>query len=356
MEKPERSTYSPFDFLGWQRTRTLEITPKFQRRPVWSTGARSYLIDTLIRGFPVPPLYLRIAQSADGQRTVREIVDGQQRIRAVLDFIEGKYSLSKSLQSDFAGQSYEQLTPEAQQKILHFGFITEVFSGITDEEVLQVFARLNTNSVRLNAQELRNGKFFGKFKQTCYELALLHLTFWRKNRIVSEQGIARMQEVELTSELVIAMIAGMQDKKKSISDFYAKYDEKMPEQGRRVKEFEKTIDEINRALGEDLKSTEFRRPPLFYTLFLTVYDRLYGLPNVEGGSGIRRATGLSTPERQSLRDAVIKLSEIVVEGKGGNISKKYSRFVAACLAQTDNIAPRKTRFVTLSNEAFAPNA
>lgn len=352
MEKPERSTYSAFDFLGWQRTRALEITPKFQRRAVWSSGARSYLIDTLVRGFPVPPLYIRITQSSDGQRTVRQIVDGQQRIRAVLDYVDGKYSLAKSLKSEHAGVAFADLHPDVQAKVLHYPFITEVFSGITDEEVLQVFARLNTNSVRLNAQELRNGKYFGVFKQTCYALALNHLTFWRNNRIFSEQGIARMQEVELTSELLIAMIDGMQDKKKSISEFYGKFDEAMPRQPQRIKEFERTIDEITQSLGEDLKSTEFRRSPLFYSLFLVVFDRMYGLPksNHEGRGALPPA------DRQSLRDAVIRLSEVVSEGKAGAIPQKYQKFVAACLAQTDNIGPRQTRFTTLAQEAFKLNA
>ena len=351
MQKPERSSYSVLDFIGWRQARALEVSPKFQRRSVWSRAARSYLIDTLILGFPVPPLYVRVTQSEDGKRTVREIVDGQQRIRAVLDYVDGAYTLANNIKSPCAGKSFESLPEEAKNKIRHYAFITEVFYGISDEDVLAIFARLNANSVRLNAQELRNGKYFGQFKQLCYELSLSHLTFWRKNRLFSEQGIARMQEAELTSELIVAMLAGMQDKKKTISTFYERYDDSFPEKDRINKEFTKTIDQVVESIGDDLKNSQFRRTPLFYSLFLVVYDRLYGLKGY-GKAVVKNAT-LSSEDREKLRDAIVLLSEVVAEGRAGEeVPKGYQAFVNACLTQTDNIRPRQIRFETISKLAF----
>jgi len=353
MDKPERSSYNAVDFIGWRRLKSLEISPKFQRRSVWNRAARSYLIDTLLLGFPVPPIYIRVRQSDDGTKSVREIVDGQQRLRAVLEYIDGAYTLANSIKSPYAGKNFDNLPEEAKNKIQYYSFIAEVFYGISDEEVLAIFARLNTNSVRLNAQELRNGKYFGQFKETIYNLALKHLTFWRKNRIFSERGIARMQEAELTSELVIQMLDGMQDKKASINTFYERFDDKLPEKDRIVKRFQTTIDNIAESLGDTLKDSEFRRTPLFYTLFGVVFDRLYGLP-AKGKKPKAGKDSLSAAERQSFRDAVIKLSELITTYKEEEeVPKQYQGFVLACLQQTDNIGPRRTRFQTLSKEAFA---
>ena len=92
----------------------------------------------------------------------------------------------------------------------------EVFHGISDAEVLEIFARVNTYSVPLNRQELLNGKYFGFFKQSAYKLAYEHLEFWRRNGIYSETAIARMSEVELTSELMIVLTDGMQQKIEAI--------------------------------------------------------------------------------------------------------------------------------------------
>jgi hypothetical protein len=352
MNKPERSSYNATDFLGWRKLQSLEISPKFQRRSVWNTAARSYLIDTLILGFPVPPIYIRVKQSEDGTKSVREIVDGQQRLRALLEFIDGGYTLAKSIKSPHAGKRFADLPDDVKNSIRFYPFFAESFYGISDEEVLAIFARLNTNSVRLNAQELRNGKYFGLFKETVYSLSLNHLTFWRNNRIFTERGIARMQEAELTSELVIQMLDGLQDKKGSINNFYEKYDESFPNKDQIIRRFQNTIDNISSSLGDSLKESEFRRTPLFYTLFGVVFDRLYGMP--KEGKNVVRGDNLSAADQQSFRDAVIKLSDLITTYKEEEeVPRNYQSFVFACLRQTDNIAPRRTRFQTLSKEAFA---
>jgi uncharacterized protein with ParB-like and HNH nuclease domain len=351
MDKPERSSYNAVDFIGWRRLKSLEISPKFQRRPVWNRAARSYLIDTLILGFPVPPLFIRVTQSEDGSRSIREVIDGQQRMRAVLEFIDGGYSLAQSIKSPYGNMRFDELPEEVKNKIKFYSFITEVFYGISDEDVLQTFARLNTNSVRLNAQELRNGKFFGQFKETIYSLALNHLTFWRNNRIFSERGIARMQEAELTSELVILMMAGMQDKKKSINDYYEKYDESLPNRDNLIRRFQNTIDNITSSIGDTIKESEFRRTPLFYSLFAAMYDRLYGLHGF--AKSVIKGDQLSAADKQKFSDAVVKLSDLVTTYREEEtVPRIYQSFVIACLQQTDNIGPRRTRYQTIYKEAF----
>ena len=90
MIKPDRSNYTPLDFLEWDDTKPLVPTPKFQRRGVWTDAARSSLIDTLLRGMPVPPIYLRVRQSDDKKRIVREVIDGQQRVASVLKLLRNE--------------------------------------------------------------------------------------------------------------------------------------------------------------------------------------------------------------------------------------------------------------------------
>jgi hypothetical protein len=144
MVKPDRSTYTSTDFLQWRDAQSLVLTPKFQRRGVWKPAARSFFIDTILREMPVPPIYLRTLQSGERNRVVREVVDGQQRVAAVLDFIDGNYHLSRSLEAPWAGKSFEQLRAPERDRVRNFGFNAEVFHGISDLQVLEVFARLNT--------------------------------------------------------------------------------------------------------------------------------------------------------------------------------------------------------------------
>lgn len=282
---------------------------------------------------------------------IREVIDGQQRIAAVLDFMEGGYRLSNTLEADWAGKRFETLSQEEQDRISSYSFSVEIFRGISDPQVLQIFSRLNTYSVPLNAQELRNGQFFGLFKQTAYSLAYEHLEFWRRNRVFSEQAIARMLEAEFVSELLIAFLAGMQDKKKSINDFYEKYDDEFKQQTVMDKRFREVVDEVNEAFTDGLQDTAFKRPHLLYTLFCAVYHHRHGLPETTLATPKR---GLSRDERVSLRDAVEFLSEKIEAARNDeDVSDRYQAFVEASIrGQTDNIKPRQVRLSNLYRKAF----
>lgn len=350
MKKSERSTYTALDFQGWNENNTLVLTPKFQRRGVWTKGARSYFIDTLIRGMPVPPIFLRVRQSDDKKKIVREVVDGQQRLSAVLKFLANDYRLPSSLDKRWAGKRFSDLDAEFKDSIREFSFICEVFQSVSDADILEVFARLNTYSVPLNAQELRNGRYFGFFKQSAYRLAYSYVDFWRKHGIFSDRAIARMQEVELTSELLIAELDGLQDKKKSIGRFYQEYDESFPDQKRNESKFSSTMDAIEASVGDVLDDTEFIRPPLFYTLFCVVFHKIHGLPKFHATTSGRT---LTKEEASDLSDALTKLSEVIGKAREDEeIPSSYTRFVTACLRSTDNIENRTTRLKVLYREAF----
>jgi hypothetical protein len=145
MEKPERSLYTPYDFIEWREGGTLELTPKFQRRGVWTPAARSFFIDSLLRSMPVPPIYIRLTQAPEKNRVLRQVIDGQQRIASVLDFVDGKFRLSSVLPGDWAGKTFDQLSEEKKRSITEYTFATEIFRGLSDLQVLEIFAELSLN-------------------------------------------------------------------------------------------------------------------------------------------------------------------------------------------------------------------
>ena len=354
MKKAERSTYTSLDFLSWDSAGTLVISPKFQRRSVWTRPAKSYLIDTLLLGLPVPPIYLRVVQAEDKKSIVREVVDGQQRVTAILEFLKDKYSLAPNIESKCHGKKFSQLTEDQQDAITQYSLICEVFHGVGDTEILQIFSRMNMNSVKLNDQELRNGKYFGPFKRTCYQLGYNHLEFWRRNRIFAEMGIARMKEVELTSELIVAMIAGQQHKKKSIDTFYKKFDEEFSNKNAIEKKFKNIIDEITSIFDEDLKLTQFKRPPLFYSMFLALYHRIYGLEGED--LPMTPAKKMTNNDRENFREAILELSNAVEFFKSDGMpadNAKTELFIDACIRSTDNLKQRNIRLIRIYEAAFS---
>lgn len=286
-----RTLYKVSDFLSWQRAGSLVLSPSFQRRAVWKSGAKSYLIDTIVRGLPIPIIFLR-EQRSDlvSLEPKREVVDGQQRIRTVIEFIEpsslggysvgsGSFQVQDNHNQSIANRPFQAISQDLQQKILDYEFSVHVLSsGVDDREVLSIFARMNSTGVKLNPQELRNAQHFGTFKTSMYETASAHLPRWRNWKLFSEDNIARMDEVELTSEFALLILNGISGKSSGALDrIYDDKDEKYPEQDEVARRFNAVMDTIDDKLGLQMNQEPFTRRTVFYSLFAFVYDCLFGI-------------------------------------------------------------------------------
>ena len=183
-----RTQYRVSDFISWQRSKTLVLSPSFQRRAVWKPGAKSYLIDTIARGLPIPIIFLRDQRSdLSSLEPKREVVDGQQRLRTLIAYIDPSllddykpgvddFQVDLIHNKQLGGRSFRQLPSRIQQSILDYQFSVHVLSSsVDDREVLSIFARMNSTGVKLNAQELRNAEFYGAFKTSIYRTAATHL-------------------------------------------------------------------------------------------------------------------------------------------------------------------------------------
>lgn len=344
MQRFNPQQYRVLDFYEWHQRDELYLQPKFQRRPSWTEKARSYLIDTILRSLPVPKLFLRETTDLKKRLTIREVVDGQQRLRAVLDFIEGKLTVSKNHNEQFANLRFNELPAEKQKGFLSYRFSVDLLEGATDADVLSVFSRLNSYTLTLNAQEKLNAEFFGRFKQKIYELGLSHYNFWLGNKILTDRAIARMGEAELTSELAIAMLDGLQQGKTSIRAFYKKYDERFPEANRIEREFNAIIDLLSETFKEDLKDTRFTRIPLFYSLFCVFYDARFGLPKS------RKSQIRFTKEvMQSAHDALLDINEQINWSKP---QREYAEFVTASGKGTAFLKYRRIRHSFIWHHLF----
>jgi hypothetical protein len=363
------TNFTSLDLFVWHEEGVLELTPKFQRRSVWSPAARSFFIDSLLRGYPVPPLHIRMLPSASTERPRREVIDGQQRLRTIFDFMQNKIRLGRNLHADWANKSFDQLTDQDRERLKLSQFHVYQYQAIDDETVLEIFARLNTYSVRLNKQELRNGKYFGEFKHLVYNLSRDYLGFWRSNRVFGESAIARMLEAEFVSELLVLQFDGFQDKKGSLDSYYAGLDEEWPAtrtklpRGRSASFSPKawldseaaeqrcrsTLDRMTEQVGDLIASTPFRHVPLLYTLYSVYYHLMYGLPGQPHPARIRVPT---VSEVLSIRAAIGECAVAYdVDRRDEAVPVWERNFALASARQTDNIGPRQVRFDELWRRA-----
>lgn len=287
----EKTVYKVSDFLSWQKARTLVLSPSFQRRAVWKLGAKSYLIDTIFRGLPMPIIFLREQKtSLVSFEPHREVVDGQQRIRTVISYIDASLLLDRvdahdifTVQSvhnkELAKKKFSELDSDAQQRILDYKFSVHVLpASVDDSEILQIFARMNSTGLKLNDQELRNAEYFGEFKTAVYELASEQLQRWRSWKIFSEDDIARMKEVELTSEFAQLMLKGVTSGSQSqITRLYKEKNEVFPERAEVERRFRIIMDTIDDKLGSEMGVLPYNKKTPFYSLFAFVYDIQFGI-------------------------------------------------------------------------------
>jgi hypothetical protein len=317
-----KTVFKVGDFVAWAKGGQLDLRPGFQRRPVWKPGAKSYLIDTIIRGLPIPIVFLRDRLSLTSVISSREVVDGQQRLRTILSYIDPSlvpdynkdhdfFRITKSHNSELANKGFADLPATIQQAIIGYEIPVHVFSGDTDDrDILQIFARLNATGVKLNDQELRNAEYFGVFKSLCYELAYENLNRWQDWGVFKNHEIARMIEVEDVSDLIISMHEGVHAKNRSVLDaYYGKFDVSYPVAEQVRKRFEVVMSSIEGTIGPDLKATEFSRRSLFSDLFVATYILMY-----EDGGSLdvqRKPAKLPTNFAAALR----KLSQQLASGE-----------------------------------------
>ena len=76
------------DIRDWDDNNRLELKPDFQRNEVWSRAAQIMLIDTIIKGIPIPKIYIKSVMH--NGNTYRVVIDGQQRLTAILKFVKNK--------------------------------------------------------------------------------------------------------------------------------------------------------------------------------------------------------------------------------------------------------------------------
>lgn len=223
-----------------------------------------------------------ITQELRDQRTVRTVVDGQQRLRSIFDFISGNYTILKSHNQEHGGRKFADLTPEAQSAILQYEIGVDLLFNVDLADLLDIFARINTYSVTLNTQEKLNAKYLGTFKTYAYELGHQFAAYFLDGNVLTEKAISRMAEAQLASDLLVSVCGGVQTNK-NIEKYYKIY-EKSEDAPQELKDAKNLFHETMAYIGaiyntDDIKSTNWSRQHWFYTLFTTV---AHALRPVEG--------------------------------------------------------------------------
>ncbi|GHI00630.1 DUF262 domain-containing protein [Neobacillus kokaensis] len=288
----ETKVYSINDFLNWNESKELQLSPKYQRNNVWNSKAESYLIDTILRGLPIPQVFLRQTIDTKIRKTYREVIDGQQRLRTIVKFEKNEFPIMKAHNSELAGMYYRDLDEDMQMQFLDYQIPVELIKTSDDSVVYDMFMRVNTNSNTLNKQELRNAKYWGDFKVLVYKLASEWRNFFAEFSIFKDSDFIRMVDAEYISSLLILLREGIvQDTPAKIDMYYKKFDNGMYDSEESEALFKEVMRDIKTLF--DKTQINFRyinKKNYFYTLFayqLLLKGKLrntqYSIPNQYNG-------------------------------------------------------------------------
>lgn len=195
------------------------MNPEYQRDDnVWETPQKSFLIDTILKNFPMPPIFLeqRIEQSTG--KTTYDVIDGKQRLSTIVAFIEGNVSLPNTFGNDeygyekINGKNFSEIQKLAKDDENISDFVADFWSYTISVEYIErpdakvvdnIFDRLNREGTRLNAAELRKAKYYD---------SILYATIFDFRddtlftNILSKLNKNRLQDLSFITEIAILLI------------------------------------------------------------------------------------------------------------------------------------------------------
>ncbi|WP_163880847.1 DUF262 domain-containing protein [Paenibacillus favisporus] len=218
-------------------------SPEYQRHSaVWNTEQKSFLLDSIFKNYPMPPVFLRSKLDKDTGKTKYDVVDGKQRLETIRDFIENKFTLPENFGDDAYGSeilnglTFTEIRGLSGPEVDHFmnNFwsykIPIEYINILDNEegkiVNTIFDRLNRYGEPLNDQELRNAN--ANFYDLIKLIKSLKTPFWSE-RLKDAVAVNRMEDDEFISELFFTLLEKqwIDSLPSKIDDLYMKWSDQL---------------------------------------------------------------------------------------------------------------------------------
>ncbi len=324
MDRVEYQSLVIQDIINLQAKGELDTNPWYQRRSVWNDSQKSYLINTLFAKKPMPSIYIRHSLNLDKGISIKEVVDGQQRTKAIISYYNNEFAARHPEHENKV--KFTELTKAQKQTFLLTTLPIGYLLGATDADVIDIFARINSVAKTLNAQEKRNALHSGEFKQFCTTETVTRTGFWKDYKIFSANDIARMTEVQFMSDVIINLIEGLTDfSQPKLNSYYKDFDGTFKNQARLSKKLENVFDKLISLDPVIIKQTIFNRPPIFFSLLLALDKKI-------------------TISNSKLEKALSEIDSRFNSDKSiAERPKEDVAFYNACLASTQRVANRKIR-------------
>jgi len=213
----------------------------------------------------------------------------------------------------------------------------DLFLGATNEDIREMFRRMNSYTVPLNAEEKRHAEFQGEFKWFIYRLTKKYAQALEDMGAVSEKSLARMQDARLMSEFCHAVLNGIQlTKAQELRRLYDDKDKKFPEEKQLEKRLSTAIDEV--IDWTDIHGTQLMKPYQLYALLLAItHSRQTVSTLADDYEFVNKKVGQGT-----IIQNLTQLASVLDEPEAA--PKKFQPFIEASESKTNVQHYRRVRF------------
>lgn len=280
------------NFYEQFQLKKYKMDPPYQRdMNVWSIEQKSFLIDTIFKNFPIPPIFLEQKINPNTGITNYDVIDGKQRLTTIIGFIDNEVPIPKEFGNDIYGNKklngmyfndIKELakTDEEVKKVLAdfwaYSLSIEYIENPDAKIVDNIFDRLNREGSRLNAQELRKAQYYDS-------LLYNDIVEYRNDKFIgiltAKLNKNRLEDVGFLTELFLMTIKnnifdGNENSiDKIFSDTVEEYDQELSE---RVKEKFEKIKNVVKGWNIDYSKYSIEGVSHLYAIW---YIALYLLEN-----------------------------------------------------------------------------
>jgi len=197
--------------------------PSFQRRLVWSKKHKLSFIETILLGLPFPEIYIAAgnvnSETGEGEELV---VDGQQRLTTIREY----FNSSDQLIYNENVIPYRNLSEEKKRAFLEYEVVVRDLGIASEAEIKEVFKRINSTRYALNAMEVHNARFEGRYKRLGERLAADE--FFAVNRVFNTLEVRRMNDVKFCLLVITTMLSSYFRRDDELGNFLEKYNDDFP--------------------------------------------------------------------------------------------------------------------------------
>jgi len=316
----------------------LSINRSYQRQSgLWPNSARSYFIDTILEGYPFPKVYFHEYLDRQTKKVRTDLIDGQQRITTIQDFLQDKLVLGGNSKRH-QGNRFSDLDEETQDKFLFYVIATDVIRDAGVPEILQMFRRMNAYTLPLNAAEKRNSEFSGEFKGFVNRVLDSNtlLTEWH---VFTPRQTIRLADAAFIADLFLSVTHGiLSTSDKKLHDLYREFDENFPDATVFEERFRHIFTFITLELSK-IQESFMTKPAAMHSLFCAIYHNIHGLPSFARESGLDPIGKPISTESERATSNLLLLAEAHQDGD----MSRFSGYVNAMSAGSNRQKQRIER-------------